>query len=695
LQGVKDYAKSDFMKIYFGDLVHTWEKVGTWTFPLNIGYITEYARKNFTDSLEVRLFKDPVAMIDAIKNDPPDIVALSHYVWNHNLNNRVFEIAKEINPEIMAVGGGPCFTQINANTLSAKSFIARQPNCNAYILNQGERGFLAMLESYRDSGYDLPAFLQNKTDGCLVFTGEDTSPILVGDSLDAIRDLDDIPSPYLSGLLDEFFDGPYIPIIETNRSCPYRCTFCAWGIGTQKLSQFSENRTLAEIEYISQRCTNASNFFIGDANFGILERDENTAAKLRECSDKYGYPAHVVAQWNKTRPDRVFKAAKKLGKLAEIGASMQSLNEDTLTAIKRKNLPLETVVGIINDLRADGVDMPLFTELILGLPEETRETHIHAIKQMIDLGAEVYNYNLHLLPGTEMDSPESREKYFHRTGWRLHDNCYGIYDGKRVFEGQEVVLGTSTMCTDDLRSFRFIHFLLQFMWSRKWYYDFLNLLKFNGLHPVDVALSIAERASQDKGLVGDIYREFRADHELENFGSFEELHEFWSVEDNLQRLKEGSYGKLNYVFTFKILLECYDEFNAFLFRTAEELSDFLPSEDRSVFMAKCDNVLRFIGALRISFQNGLELVEHKREAFEYDILTWREGAYACDLQEAEKGSLFTYDFDFPDQQKQMLNTQLKQFESTNANQLLRQMSVDTSPDQFFYRVKPLLSDNSA
>ena len=31
---------------------------------------------------------------------------------------------------------------------------------------------------------------------------------------------------------------------------------------------------------------------------------------------------------------------------------------------------------------------------------------------MIDLGFEVFNYNLHLLPGTEMDEEEYRKKYF-------------------------------------------------------------------------------------------------------------------------------------------------------------------------------------------------------------------------------------------------------------------------------------------
>ena len=84
---------------------------------------------------------------------------------------------------------------------------------------------------------------------------------------------------YLTGMLDEFFEDRYAPIIETNRSCPYRCTFCAWGIGTQKLQQFREQRVLDEIEYIAKRCKKNTTVFIADANFGILERDAIFAKK--------------------------------------------------------------------------------------------------------------------------------------------------------------------------------------------------------------------------------------------------------------------------------------------------------------------------------------------------------------------------------------------------------------------------------
>ena len=49
--------------------------------------------------------------------------------------------------------------------------------------------------------------------------------------IERIMDLSQIPSPYLSNRLDEFLDGKLLPITQTNRGCPFTCTFCTEGQG--------------------------------------------------------------------------------------------------------------------------------------------------------------------------------------------------------------------------------------------------------------------------------------------------------------------------------------------------------------------------------------------------------------------------------------------------------------------------------
>lgn len=42
-------------------------------------------------------------------------------------------------------------------------------------------------------------------------------------------DLATLPSPYLMGLMDKFFDEKLCPLIHTTRGCPFKCAFCAEG----------------------------------------------------------------------------------------------------------------------------------------------------------------------------------------------------------------------------------------------------------------------------------------------------------------------------------------------------------------------------------------------------------------------------------------------------------------------------------
>ena len=52
-----------------------------------------------------------------------------------------------------------------------------------------------------------------------------------GDFSPRVSRLDDIPSPYLEGYLDEFLAEPKLsPLLESNRGCPFSCTFCVDGI---------------------------------------------------------------------------------------------------------------------------------------------------------------------------------------------------------------------------------------------------------------------------------------------------------------------------------------------------------------------------------------------------------------------------------------------------------------------------------
>jgi radical SAM superfamily enzyme YgiQ (UPF0313 family) len=670
------------VSVFLGDLVHTWKRNSVWNMPLNIGFIAAYAAKHVAESVEYTLFKRPEHLIEAIKTRKPAVVALSYYIWNENLNDFVFKLCKSINQNILTIGGGPNITDLNSSESHATTFFQNHPHCDVYVLNQGEKGFSDVVNLFLDRGALVAGLTRSAIPGCLVFRREDQEA-LVGGKIDSIQSLDDIPSPYLTGIMDPFFHEPFMPMFETNRSCPYRCTFCAWGIGSKKLTQFSDQRIFDEIDYISKRCTKTALWRITDANFGILERDVGIARRLLQNHNRYGQPKHVMCNWNKSRPDRVFRVAKELGDICEVGASMQTLNDDTLKEVKRRNLSLSDIVSIRDNLKSSGSTTPLIGELILGLPLDTARAQIESNKRLVDMNVEPVNYNAILLPGTEMASPETRKAHFRKTGWRLCDDSFGVYDEVKIFEGLEIVRETTTMTEHEIWSFRLFHFMMQFLWGREWYVDYLSLFRAFGTHPVNAVVRITDAFRKTDGDLGQVYRDFCADHSLESFDSMTSLIDYWSREENLARLAEGSYGKLNSVYQFRILLEHQNAFNAFLHEFALAEWAEMGLSNRDELSAMCGEVLRFASSLRIPIDSDLSFPLTRTVSFRYDILEWRQCARSG-LPRKVDGAGAVYDFYVPERQRSLLSIQLEQFRSHSLQMTLRKMATDTRANQFFY-----------
>lgn len=686
------------MIIYFGDLFHTWTKGGIWTIPLNIGYVASYVKhwmkieKNL--DIEVKLFKNADELLNAIDKKPPDVVALGFFVWNEKLNSYVFDFVKEKYPKILTVGGGPRFTNNNANLEGAKLFFNKVKNCDLFVVNQGEKGFYKVIKKYEELNRSIEdltsdvmpgSLVNNRNKDNIIIKNCDEHKHLVGENIGALEDLNSIPSPYLTGLLDEFFEDRWMPLLETNRSCPYRCTFCAWGIGTQKLLKFDEERVLKEIDYISKKCKHASTIFIADANFGILERDAIFAKRMYENHLKHKFPMHVSVQWNKTRPDRILKVAKEFKNIAPVGASMQSLNDDVLSAVKRKNLTFKQILEMHDNLKILGIEESVFTELIIGLPNETKESHIMANKKLLDVGFEVTNYFLHLLPGTEMDDKDYRNKYFKKTFYRLFDNSYGIYREKKIIECQETIGETYTMSHDDFKFFRFFHFLIQMMWGKKWYYHFLIFLQNKySIHPIDFIQEVVTQFECEKGKLREVYDDFMKDYvNAECFETEKELIDFWSKDENFKRLESGDYGKLNMLYTYKVMLGYRNEFSEYLLKIAEKFKDQVNVE-KSLFLSECKEVLKFQNCKVLNFNNNMTYKNEIFEDFKFDFIKWKDDGFK-NLKFNKKSK--TYRFFLSKERMEMLDKQFKNNKNPNLNSKLRDMTIYSSGNQFLYDVE--------
>lgn len=375
--------------------------------------------------------RDPIEAT-AQKLSSSDIVAFSTYVWNHRYNYALAKRIKEINPNVLTVFGGP------EPAITDPELFVKEPFMDIVVKMEGEITFKRILETFNQDYTTIPGILYNNK-GTLVDTGNSVR----------IDNLDNIPSPYLSGIFDKLIaenpDITWNATIETNRGCPYQCTFCDWGSLTySKIKKFNLQRVFDELEWMGQRCG-----FIdfADANFGIfIERDNLIIDKLIEVQKKYGKIKSFAMTWAKNQKNEVVDMVKKLS--IESGStfgqgltvSVQSMDDNVLDIIKRRNLEQHKIEEIFE--LCDRSNIPVYTELILGLPGETIDSWKEGFWKIFRAGNH-NGINIHqsqLLENAEMNLTQRKD-------WGLqavpiYDYIGGSQYQSEIQECVEVVVAT-------------------------------------------------------------------------------------------------------------------------------------------------------------------------------------------------------------------------------------------------------------
>ena len=68
--------------IYMADLTHNGMLLSSNVFPLSIGLIASYLKRQRADQVEIELFKYPHDLSSALISSVPKIVAFANYLWN-------------------------------------------------------------------------------------------------------------------------------------------------------------------------------------------------------------------------------------------------------------------------------------------------------------------------------------------------------------------------------------------------------------------------------------------------------------------------------------------------------------------------------------------------------------------------------------------------------------------------------------
>jgi tRNA A37 methylthiotransferase MiaB len=338
----------------------------------------------------------------------PGVVLLSSYVWNHDVNMEFAREVKRQAPGSLVVVGGPHVPR-GADALA--QFFARHPAVDVAARHEGEQPLAELLETIARAGVDAGglhrvdfsrvAGLTFRRDGGLVRTPDRART----------TDLAAYPSPYTTGEFAHWIDDRAYAPLESNRGCPYGCTFCDWGAATlSKVARMSMERVLGEIDYAAAHRVHTIGFC--DANFGILPRDLDLVRHIVAVKDRCGYPKEVGYANAKTAHPRlgeIIKTLREAGLTAAAQISMQTTDEDVLRNVERANIRTSEYRKMIAFFHQE--DIPAVSDMMVGLPGQTVATCQADLQFAFDHKVLAVVFATSVMPNAPMADAAYQERY--------------------------------------------------------------------------------------------------------------------------------------------------------------------------------------------------------------------------------------------------------------------------------------------
>lgn len=387
------------------------------------------------------------------KIEDPDILLCSCYVWNWEITNILAKRVKEKYPDCKVIYGGPQVPLKYEGNVptgwvenSTGNFFKDYPHVDVLVHQEGE--------------YTIKNLFEKIVNNELI---SDVGGIETTDfrtlAQDRIWDLDTLPSPYLTDLVWDLIEPvegvEYIAAWETNRGCPFQCTFCDWGSATKtKVRKWDMDKLFEEIEWFANN--KIPYIDCCDANFGIFtERDLSLAKKLSSEKREKGFPGRIRPAWTKSSSDKVIPVAKELldaDLLRAVTLAVQSLDPTTLEVIKRRNIKFDKFGELVQKFRNEKIEN--YTELIMGMPGETLSSYKIGLEQLMELFPRpvVFIYNCGVFVNAPMNEPNYAKKYDIQTIkspiylWHSSVNNRG-----EIPEYEDTIVSTNTFDLDELK----------------------------------------------------------------------------------------------------------------------------------------------------------------------------------------------------------------------------------------------------
>ncbi|AFG38187.1 Fe-S oxidoreductase [Spirochaeta africana DSM 8902] len=341
--------------------------------PLGVGMIAQSLRSQFPEEISTSLIdcyipQDPAVQLAKVLAGNPFAVCISIFLWNSESAIRLIQDIKGSHPEVLIIAGGALPTALPDNFSSIREI-------DHILPGEAENSVIELFEG----------LLAGKPQPRIIPQGQPPR-------------LEDVPSPYLGGLIKPAEYGG--ALWELSRGCPYKCSFCFESRGTTGIRRFPEDRLQKELKLF--QAAGVSEIMVLDPTFNFDARiAKRNLQMMSTLAPDIHYTFEIRAEHITIELAQLFAG---LNCTLQIG--LQSIHPEVLNNLNR-TCNTETFQKRIHLLHEQQV--PYGFDLIFGLPGDSLRGFLESVDFTFSLAPNhVDIFPLAVLPGTALfDSAES------------------------------------------------------------------------------------------------------------------------------------------------------------------------------------------------------------------------------------------------------------------------------------------------
>jgi radical SAM superfamily enzyme YgiQ (UPF0313 family) len=335
-------------------------------------------------------------LVERIVESKPSVVGFSCYMWNVNVFIEIAKALRQRIPSAKIIWGG---SEMSSDFLVQGEF--DQFEMDFCVSGEGEVTFLEFLKNQTFGIPDL-----SNIPG-LAYREKSSGPFKINPKREALEVLHDIPSPFLTGVVDdEVLLRPKIEAnIETQRGCNLRCSYCTYHKDMDSITYSSLDRVVSEVFFLVNKGVKRVRFV--DANFSS---DLNYAKEIIRAFIKKQFELRLMFELIPGFIDEelaaLFEEFSCLHELNDItlGVGVQSIKLDTNKAMRR-GIKIEKFNYTFNLIKKHNLFAKI--DLIIGLPGEDLVDIEASLEYMMETvrfgqGHLLCFHVLRGLPGTEL-----------------------------------------------------------------------------------------------------------------------------------------------------------------------------------------------------------------------------------------------------------------------------------------------------